>query len=117
MDEGSGKKREWKQRAVGGPGGRLERDERGNRVWVRTRATDSVEVSDLTLECVGAHPAADRSGLGTRRSSYFEYSAHSGAVEKPKPRDLRALSRWIETQKILGAGPATAAPAGTRRRG
>lgn len=39
-------------RREGGPNGRAEHDERGNAIWVRTRASDSVEAppaSDLSL--------------------------------------------------------------------
>jgi hypothetical protein len=35
-------------RREGGPGGRVEHDERGNAVWVRTRAGDSTEVPDTS---------------------------------------------------------------------
>jgi len=39
-------------RRKGGPNGRAQHDERGNAIWVRTRASDSVEapiVPDLSL--------------------------------------------------------------------
>lgn len=89
----------------GEPSGRVRFDDRGNAVWETWRGRRLEHpglaiVEDEAPAPSGAAPINSKGG----RLGYDPY--HSGLVkkkseEKPRKKDLRALSRWIEMQKNL----------------
>lgn len=94
--------RPWVPRREDGPQGRVEHDDRGNAIWRRTRASDAPALATAeSLSLAEDPPRATRGGLRKAQVSYFEH-AGPGESAPRRPKDLRALSRWIEARR---AGP------------
>ena len=92
--------RPWFPRSPTGPAGRVHHDERGNAVWVRTRATDVDASPEANLSLVDVHASVARSAKRQATASYYESAAPDSTDARRRPRDLRAYSRWIEAQKL-----------------
>ena len=97
--------RPWFPRRDSGPVGRVEHDERGNAVWVRTRSTDRAEIPDLELSISQDHPTATRGGLSKAQVSYYDFGTTEAEQPRRRPKDLRALSRWIELRRSRAENP------------
>jgi len=80
----------------------VEHDARGSAVWVRTRATDKEELPELSLTIEPSTRGRPRGGPPKAQASYYDTA---GAASEPrrKPKDLRALSRWIEARKNVAS--------------
>ena len=93
----------------GAASGRITRDELGNAIWQwdgkREETNGSFHHLGLTIE--GHEPAPEVKVVKSRtQKGYDPYQtpkSPNAAVEKPKPakRDLRALSRHIELQRLV----------------
>lgn len=86
--------------------GQVRFDDRGNAVWQTNRGK---RLDHPGLALVDEDPAAPgapiRDNIKGSRIGYNPYQ--SGMLkkkpeEKPRKKDLRALSQWIQTQKALG---------------
>jgi len=95
------------------PSGRVARDERGNAIWQwAARDVDpAADVDVATLSLQDEPPSLlGNAKLNTlaAKNGYNPYE--SGLIEKklrPKRRDLRELSKWIEAQKRRSQNPGT----------
>lgn len=85
------------------PSGHVTFDDRGNAVW---QAWERLDNPNLSLDDTVNHPRANaRVNAFGAKCGYNPYD--SGVLGKGRQRqktDLRALSRWIELQKLRG-GP------------
>lgn len=100
MDDTAKIIRPWFPRREGGPIGRVEHDARGNAVWVRTRATDRQDQPLAELSIVGGNSAVTRGRPVRSDVAYYESATSTSAEPRRRPKDLRALSRWIEARKL-----------------
>ncbi len=87
-------------RRRGGPVGRVEHDDRGNAVWVASRATDTPDALLQGGQGLAIAPAARTRVSGGRvvatGAPYYEYRGPADATGiNRRPTDLRALSRWL----------------------
>ncbi len=88
--------------------GKVTFDDRGNAVWEtrRGRRLDHPSLSLMDEEIVTpgrATPANTKAG----RVGYDPYQSgivKKKATERPRKKDLRALSRWIQAQRALSEG-------------
>jgi len=101
MDDTAKLARPWFPRREDGPIGRVEHDARGNAVWVRTRVTDRQDLPDAELSIEDSYPLATRSRVAKAQVSYYESAVPAADEPRRRPKDLRALSRWIESRKNL----------------
>lgn len=105
MDDTSKMARPWFPRREGGPIGRVEHDVRGNAVWVRTRATDRPDLLQAELTIVDGCASATRGRTKAAQVSYYESASQTSDEPRRRPKDLRALSRWIESRKLAAQDP------------
>jgi hypothetical protein len=90
------------------PSGRVARDERGNAVWQWSGHEEALPV-DLempTLSLAEEPPSLLGSAKLNKVAAKSGYNPYeSGMIlkkDRPRRRDLRELSRWIEQQKQRG---------------
>lgn len=91
------------------PMGRIEHDELGNSVWRPYTAVHSAHTLDRMLKTdkLSLEDSGSRSLKKTRaEDGYNPYG--SGLVkadgQRPKKKDLRALSEWVKMKKRLESG-------------
>jgi hypothetical protein len=92
------------------PSGHVGRDDRGNAVWqwAGREAASPVNLEMPTLSLADEEPPTPlgnaRLNTVATKAGYNPYE--SGLIlkkDRPRRRDLRQLSRWIEQQKKRGA--------------
>ena len=84
------------------PSGEVRFDDRGNAVWETWRGRrlehPAIQLADEQLPRDGhkTNPVGLRSGYNPYDSGVL------GGKDRPRRKDLRALSKWIEQKKIRG---------------
>lgn len=83
------------------PSGQVRFDDRGNAVW-DSWSGKALEHPGLALDDMVNHPRANaRVNAFGNKVGYNPYdSGMLGKDPKPRKKDLRALSRWIELEKL-----------------
>jgi hypothetical protein len=91
------------------PSGKVARDDRGNAVWQWSRGDAPpayIEHAGLAIdEDVAAPTGSVQINKTAAKAGYNPYE--TGLIERaqrPKRRDLRELSRWIELKKKMDSG-------------
>lgn len=98
--------------ALMNPSGRVERDDRGNAVWQWSRSADDLppHLEHSGLAVADDAPSPTGSATVNKLAARVGYDPYqTGLIEKnrrPKKRDLRELSRWIELKKKMESGEA-----------